>query len=199
MREKILKVFTIENLALFSLLICFVIIAFAATKKTDNYGNIKHILYAYFSECAKSRIQLVILFVLPAFLSFSACAMNTLTETICNNLNIVLSILIAMFFSILGILCALPRPSRTGQGEESRKEARYKELLDSTISAVMFECVLCILLLVLSFFSLFVNMFRKSTWLYIVSGAIYYLTFVVVMNAFVVIKRLEVLVSHRDN
>ena len=199
MHEKILKVFTIKNFALVSLLICVVIIAFAATKKTDNYGNIKHILRTYFSECAKSRIQLVILFVLPAVLSFSACAMNTLTETICNNLNIVLSILIAMFFSILGILCALPRPSRTGQGEESRKEARYKELLDSTVRAVMFECVLCIFLLVLSFFSLFVNMFRKSIWLYIVSGAIYYLTFVVIMNVFVVIKRLEVLVSHRGN
>ena len=69
----------------------------------------------------------------------------------------------------------------------------YKRLLKETFNATIFESILCLLLLFLSFVTLFAGEFEPSLYLQIVSGCIYYLSIVAVLNILVIIKRLKVL------
>jgi hypothetical protein len=69
----------------------------------------------------------------------------------------------------------------------------YKRLLKETFNATIFESILCLLLLFLSFVTLFAGEFEQSLYLQIVSGCIYYLSIVAVLNILVIIKRLKVL------
>lgn len=72
-------------------------------------------------------------------------------------------------------------------------------MFKETFNAVMFECILCILVLAASFTLLFINDFSGSWQLTVASGVIYYLSLVIVFNIFVIIKRLKVLFEHRGN
>ena len=103
--------------------------------------------------------------------------------------NMVLSILIAMFFSTLSILCAFK--------DENHKRSMYKKLLRETFNATIFEALICLLLLFLSFVTLFVGEFEKSPFLQIISGSIYYLAIVAVLNILVIIKRIKVLFDNK--
>lgn len=78
-----------------------------------------------------------------------------------------------------------------------KKAEKYNLLLKETFNAVIFECILCILVLAASFTLLFINDFSVSRQLTLVSGIVYYLTLVIVFNIFVIIKRIKVLFDHR--
>ena len=56
---------------------------------------------------------------------------------------------------------------------------------------------LCLLLLLISFIVLFIGVFEKTVILKIVSGIIYYLTIVVILNILVIIKRIKVLFDNK--
>ena len=74
-------------------------------------------------------------------------------KEILNNLNVVLSILIAMFFSVLSILCSI---------DGKTKGDKYRQLLIETFTTTVFEILICLLLLLISFIALFVGIFEKS-------------------------------------
>lgn len=102
--------------------------------------------------------------------------------------NIVLSILIAMFFSVLSILSAIDGQTRRD---------KYQQLLTETFTTTIFEIILCLLLLLISFIVLFIGAFEKTVILKIVSGIIYYLTIVAILNILVIIKRIKVLFDNK--
>ena len=93
-----------------------------------------------------------------------------------------------MFFSVLSILCSF---------DKERKNENYKQLLKETFNTSIFEIILCLLLLFISFIVLFIGEFKESVALKIISGIIYYLTMVTILNILVVIKRIKVLFDNQ--
>lgn len=93
-----------------------------------------------------------------------------------------------MFFSVLSILSAF-------DGQTSRD--KYQQLLTETFTTTIFEIILCLLLLLISFIVLFIGVFEKTVILKIVSGIIYYLTIVAILNILVIIKRIKVLFDNK--
>lgn len=101
-----------------------------------------------------------------------------------SNLNVIISILIIMFLSISNTLCSF--------NKEKRNE-NYRQLLKETFNTSIFEIILCLFLLFISFIILFIGDFKDSITLRIISGITYYLTIITILNILVVIKRIKVL------
>ena len=173
----------VTSVVLFVIGIVFLFFSFSL--KMSNFLDVRTIFSEHLSVFKGNPLQLVSIFIVPALFSVGIVKIRCIDREILNNLNIVLSILIAMFFSTLSILCAF--------ADKDNRKPMYKRLLKETFNATIFESILCLLLLFLSFVTLFAGEFEQSLYLQIVSGCIYYLSIVAVLNILVIIKRLKVL------
>lgn len=165
-----------------------VILLLSFLPKNSNFLDVRAILVQHFKVFQGSPLQMIAIFISPIFLSISIVLVCCVNEDILNNLNVVLSILVAMFFSTLGILCTI---------DTTTKKAKYIQLLKETFNATIFEIIVCLVLLFLSFVMLFVDNFTETFILSAVSCVLYYLTMVAILNIFVVIKRIKVLFDNR--
>ena len=141
------------------------------------------------------------IFGVPMLLALATVQYATLSEEIVDNLIIVLSILISMFFAALSVLTSfrLKKDRDPGKSIKSSFAKRYNTSLKNTVATILFECILCIILLVASFAILFVDSFSNTRFFTAISITVYYLTFVVIINIFVVIKRLYILFEEKED
>ena len=156
--------------------------------KNSNFLDIRSIFAQHFKVFRGNWLQFFSISIVPILFSIGIVQIRCVDKEILNNLNIVLSILIAMFFSVLSILSAF-------DGQTSRD--KYQQLLTETFTTTIFEIILCLLLLLISFIVLFIGVFEKTVILKIVSGIIYYLTIVAILNILVIIKRIKVLFDNK--
>jgi hypothetical protein len=166
------------------------ILIFNFTRKNNNFFDIRSVFKGHFKIFINNKFQFAIFFLLPLMLALAIIKIKLIDKDIVNNINIVLAIFISMFFAMLGILCSLPK-------KDSHKENGYNKLLKETFNTIIFECVLCITILIISFVQLFIDDYGFNNKLIIVSLIVYYLILVVVLNIFMVIKRLKKLFDER--
>ena len=178
-----------NNVSIILFIVGIVVLIFGFSLKMSNFLDVRSIFYEHFSVFKGNPLQLVSIFVVPALFSIGILNVHCVDSEILNNLNIVLSILIAMFFSTLSILCAF--------ADKDNKDSKYRKLLKETFNATIFEALICLLLLLISFVTLFIGEYKQSLYLQIVSGSIYYLAIVAVLNILVIIKRLKVLFENK--
>ena len=192
MFEKLLQVVPWSDILLYMSL---GLICCALLQKNSNFMDIRKVFADHFAIFDNSPLQKFVIFIVPFLLSISAISTQLLTKDIVNNLNIVLSILISMFFAILSILSSFTYKStdpKTVTDVSLRKKAeKYNKLLKQTFNAVIFESVLSIVVLILSFAQLFSNDFSETWKLKVISLIVYYLALVIVFNILVVIKRMK--------
>lgn len=169
-------------------IIGFVILCLCLCVKHSNFLDIKQIFIQHFYVFSGNLLQLIGIFFSPMLLTVGLVEIKCIDKDILSNLNIILSILVAMFLSILSILCSF---SKEGKNEN------YKQLLKETFNTTIFEIILCLLLLFVSFIVLFIGDFEEFIALKIVSGLIYYLTMITILNILVVIKRIKVLFDNQ--
>ena len=160
-----------------------VLIIISLLQKNNNFLDMRQIVIQHFKVFKGSPFQCFIIFGVPAMFAVATAMCQLVNEDIINNLNIVLSILISMFFAMLSILCSWGR----------KNDDKYNQLRKETFNAIVFESILCIVLLLISFILLFLNNYMPNLLLKSISIVIYYLSFVVALNIFVIIKRLKVL------
>jgi len=181
--------------------ISIILVIFALFQNNSNFLDVRSVFTDHFKVFKDSPLQCIVIFGVPALLTIVALDEQILNKEIVDTLNIVLSILISMFFAMLSILSALPQKTiREDQKKEVSGQNRVKEynlLLIETFNSVMFECILCIIVLATSVMLLFIDDFSDSRQLKVISGAVYYLSLVIVLNIFVIIKRTKVLFDNR--
>lgn len=156
--------------------------------KHSNFLDIRQILIQHFCVFKGSPLQLIGIFFAPILFAVGLVEIKCIDKDILSNLNIILSILTAMFLSVLSILCSF---NKEGKNEN------YKQLLKETFNTSIFEIILCLLLLFISFIVLFIGEFEETIALKVTSGAIYYLTMITILNILVVIKRIKVLFDNQ--
>ena len=182
-----------DILAIVVLSICLTVVFIALFQKNSNFLDIRSVFTEHISMLKKSPLQFSAIIVVPLIIALIGALYHPLTKDVVNNLNIVLSILISMFFAVLSILVSLTRKKESKDRPLTPEEKNYNTLLDETFNAVVFESTLCILLLVISFVQLFFDNFKTCLLLTIISTVVYYLSVVIVLNIFVVIKRIRAL------
>lgn len=162
---------------------------FTLIRKNSNFLDIRFIFSQHFQVFKGSRLQIISIFIIPIVFAIGIVQVRCVDKEILNNLNVVLSILVAMFFSVLSILTTLNGKS---------KGNKYQKVLTETFTTTVFEIIICLFILLISFVALFIGTFRDSIFFKIISGVIYYLTIVAILNMLAVIKRIKLLFDYRD-
>lgn len=175
------------------------LIIFALIQKNSNFMDVRSIIKKHLSVFKGSPLQFFVLFIVPFLLAIASVEIKTVNESIINNLNVVLAILFSMFFAMLSILSSFPSKLTTEieeQTGEKRTDTLYVKILGESFNSVLFECILCILTLVCSCSVLFFGYYEQGIILTVISVILYYLFFVMVLNSFVIIKRIMALFNH---
>ena len=158
--------------------------------KNSNFLDVRSIFAQHFAIFRGNWLQLVSIFIVPIFFSVGIVQERCVDREVLTNLNIVSPILMAMFFSVLNILNVLDRQV---------KSDKYQQLLTETFTTTLFEITLCLLLLLISFIILFVGAFETTVIIQMLSGIIYYLTIVMILNMPVIIKRVKILFDSKHD
>ncbi len=162
-----------------------------ANMKTDNYIDIRSIIKNHYSIFDGSIIQILFFTIIPLFFAIGFTLAQTVTKDIYDCLNVIFSIFVAMFFSILSILLSIL--SKDGKDEEKKikQNKEYLKLIEQSNDTVIFEILLSIVLL---FIILIYSLLPENTDIFVkvvFSVIIYYLTASVLLNIFILIKRLK--------
>lgn len=138
----------VEKLSISSILlgISVVLTITALLQKNSNFLDVRSIIIAHFKVFSGSPLQCVVIFGVPLLIAIAALNRQLLSRDIVDTLNIVLSILISMFFAMLSILSALnPKTMSVERKNDviaASKVDEYNLLLKETFNAIMFECIL---------------------------------------------------------
>ncbi|MEY8416683.1 hypothetical protein AAK964_10310 [Tissierella praeacuta] len=129
-------------------------------------------------------------FFLPALVALGIVNITIINAEIINNVTVILSILTSMFFTLLVLAIDMKSKIEIRDKSQGIKVLVLKKLIVETYYSIMFEILISITLLILSF----IHMFTKK-YGYISSFIIYYLLFLLIVNLFIVLKRIFIIVN----
>ena len=164
-----------------------VVMIMSALKKYNNFLDIRSILKEQYKIFENNINTLIIIYILPIIVAIGITRIKSIDVEIANNINVVLSILTAMFFSIMSIIINF----------ENKDSENYKKTLKETNNTIMFEILLCVFILICTFIYMFIEKIENRIMLSVVSFIIYYLTIVVLINIFIVMKRMHILYENK--
>lgn len=165
----------------------FMLLTFSV--KLGNFVDIRNIITKHLSFFKNNKLQFISIYIVPIILSIYIGTIHIINKALLDNLIIILSILISMFFAVLSILCSI---------DTKNKNDDYNQLLNETYTSTVFEIIICIFLLLISFAALFMGKGFNELIDTIASDIIYYLTFILILNIFVILKRIEAIFQARD-
>ena len=173
---------------------CILVLFLAVTfgLKID-YMNISRIIKNHISNFQDDNdkipiIVLILYFFMPLALSWSCINIKVINNEIVGNITVMLSIITAMLFTLLPMLMELRYKMNDRVKDNPSKLRESKMLVTETVDSIMFEVLIAVILLILSFTLTFPGMNNK-----VVSCIVYYLLFMFLMNLMIVLKRFYIL------
>ena len=132
-----------------------------------------------------SILSILLYFIMPLFLALAVAQIRIIDEQAINIVTIIVSILTSMFFTLLTLVIDLKSRCK----DETEKNANIAfincEVLKEIYYSIMFEILISITVLIMCFVNLFSAEFSMLQ-----SVVIYYLVFLILVNLFVVLKRI---------
>ena len=171
------------------IVIPLLIMIISALKKYNNYLDVRKIVKEQYNMFKNNKSALIIIYILPIIIAIGIARIKTIDVEIIDNVNVVLSILIAMFFSIMSIIINF----------ENEKSENYNKTLKETNNTIMFEILLSVFLLICTFIYMFIEKIENEIILFAISLIIYYLSIVVLINIFILMKRMYILYDKKEN
>lgn len=164
-------------------------LVFYLLKKRNNFLDLRDIFCGHLAIFKKSKYQIFIFFIIPVIMSVGLACLYKIDSTIIDNLNIIFSIFISMFFAIISVLTAF----------NQNKTSSFIVVLKQTYNSVIFEIVLSIFTLILSIiYKLILNLVCEMV-RFVYSIVIYSFVIIILLNMIVVIKRLKRLFDENLN
>ncbi|MDF2504378.1 hypothetical protein [Clostridium sp.] len=170
----------------FWFILSLVLLTINFTRKNNNFFDIRSIFVQQFKLFKECKYQVVIFYFVPLFLAIGTTITKCIDKDIINNIMIILSIFISMLFAMLSIL--------NGYYDDN---SAYVITLKETCNTIIFECILCITTLIISFAQLFTDNYKCEGSIMLISGIIYYLMFAIFLHTFIIIKRMKALFDNR--
>ena len=142
-------------------------------------------------ECFKSsngkyeKISIIMYFGVPFLMALSLVRIKEIEENIVNILTIIISILTSMLFTLLTLILDMRKNVLVDTSYDANNASVSAKLLKETYYSIMFEIMLSVVILILCFVELF-----SSRFTFCASIIIYYFSFVLLMNLFMVLKRI---------
>ena len=180
--------FLITPCGLLVLAIIMLLMGHVVFKK--RFLNCKAIIRKHF-ECFKKKdgkysfTSIFLYFGVPCIIALALVQIRPLDETVINILTIIISILTSMLFTMLTLILDMRKRIKQDKTYNANDVSISTKLLKETYYSVMFEILVSIVILFMCFIELFSQQFANIS-----SCMIYYLTFVLLMNLFMVLKRI---------
>lgn len=168
--------------------VCGALLVIYSIQKNNNFFDISGIFKEQFSIFKDCKYQFIVFYLVPALLSIGIIRIKYIDDKIVNNLNIVLSIFVSMFFAMLSIISSF----------NSNRKDLFDKLLKETYNSIMFEIILAIFILMLTFTFSFISGVINISVIRGLSFFIYYFTFVMLLNIFIVLKRMKALFENKS-
>lgn len=155
-----------------------------------NYISVTDVIRNHLNCFRNGKNKLLIMpvinyIVLPFLMGAATMMVQEIDNDTINIITIIISILTAMLFTLLTMIIDMTAKIKENPKYYSMEATRSKEALLQTYYTVMFEILICIVLLIFCFFNCFTNEFGK-----IQSFLIYSLTYMLIVNLLMIIKRI---------
>lgn len=153
-----------------------------------NFLNIKKVFSDYLNIFSEAKSHLIVFWGIPILLSSGLVQITAIDSSLSDTLIIFLSILISAFLAMLSIL--ISKQSGTKQSE------LYETVLKETASVILLEVILCVISVIISVATIFLDATLDFLVLQIISAINYYIIFVVILNLLIIIKRIKSLIDN---
>ncbi|MDO4468393.1 MAG: hypothetical protein Q4C84_00965 [Bacillota bacterium] len=144
-----------------------------------------HILCFKKTDGKISKIAIILYFGIPLLLAVAVMQIRIIDDSAINIITIIISILTSMFFTLLTLILDMREKVKGNMQYDASEAAISTKILKETYYSIMFEILISIVILILCFIELFAKTFNR-----IESFVIYYLTFVMIINLFMILKRI---------
>lgn len=137
---------------------------------------------------ANGKISLIAIFMyfgVPLLIAVALIKIKCIDEDSINIITIIISILTSMFFTLLTLVLDMQKKVKNDNSYTNNEAAISQILLREVYYSVMFEILISVIILLFCFINLFSLIFSK-----IESFIIYYLTFIVITNLLMILKRI---------
>lgn len=171
-----------ENILNIICLIGLVVLFLSFTPKINNFFDIRTILHNHFKIFKNNYLQLISVYIVPIFFAIWITLRQQVTENILNEINLIITILTSMFFAFIGIIGSL---------NMDKKDKNFKRVVGETFNSTLFEIICCLILLLISFLTIFVNDYDNACLIKMISIPIYYFFIIVILNVFLILKRIQ--------
>lgn len=131
-----------------------------------------------------SKVTMFLYYGVPFLLALSLVQIKETDEDIINSLTVIVSILTSMFFTLLTLILDMYKRIKTDTNYNDANASISLKLLKETYYAIMFEILMSIVILIMCFIYLFAEKYS-----YLGSVVLYYFAFVLLMNLFMILKR----------
>lgn len=170
--------------------LCLVILLIGKVFWGKNYLNCFDIIKKHLNcfESRKGRMSYVSVFlyvVVPFLLAIAVVRLRNIDADVINLLTIIISILTAMFFTLLTLILDMRGRVKNDKEYDAGDALLSMKLLKEVYYSIMFEILLSVVILIMCFIELFTKQFYWAC-----SLIIYYISFVVLLNLFMVLKRI---------
>lgn len=155
-----------------------------------NYFSVGEIIKGHF-DCFRGYdnkiliIPLINNIFIPLLLAGAAAFTKEINDSLINLITIIVSIITAMLFTLLSMVIEMKSNIKKDPNYYSREASISKKALIQTYSTIMYEILISVMLLIFCLYNAFTNDFSI-----IKSYIIYFLSFSLILNLLMVIKRI---------
>lgn len=142
-------------------------------------------------ECLKniegkySIVSIVLYFGIPYFIAASLVQIRSIDSEVINIVTLIISILTSMLFTMLTLILDMRKRILFDDKYNANDAGLSAKLLKETYYSIMFEILVSIVILIICFIGIF-----SKEYSFLSSLIIYYLTFVLLTNLFMILKRI---------
>lgn len=142
-------------------------------------------------ECFKnvhgkySIVSIILYFGVPYFMAALLVQIRGIDGDVINIVTIIISILTSMLFTMLTLILDMRKSILFDEKYDANNASTSAKLLKETYYSIMFEILVSIIILIMCFIEIF-----SKKYSFLSSVIIYYLTFVLLTNLFMILKRI---------
>ncbi len=173
-----------------ALVLLFVLInTFFLFRKNESFFNLRDVIKDHLGLFRNSKSQYVIFYISPLFFAMGLSMIYEAGETFYTNLSVIVSVLLSMLLAILSILTGKDYSSI----EDDNQRKNIKNVTQETITAIVFDSMLCIFLLLYGLVMIVVDgvTFDAEVVKRIFAGIAYYSFAVMLLNLLLIVKRMS--------
>ena len=183
------------------IIIAFLIIIVSICSRRQNFFNIREIIREHIALFGRCRSQYIVFYGAPLLFSVGLSLIYNPTAIFYDSISVNISIILSMLLAVLAIITSFDYSNYTNENTRSNILNVVKE----TTNAIMFETILCVLLLLYGMVVVVVQDVVTINTIVnrILTGVTVFLFSVLILDLLIVVKRIsriiDVKLSERNN